>query len=346
MTDIDFTELDALLGDIQSAHKKLKKDSWTLGDDANLSLEKIPFGIPSLDRLLHGGIPKKRMTLLTGKPSCGKSYLATLAASQVQKAGGLVGWIDAELSWDKNWIATCGLDPSRVLLAQPFTGEEAMSTLSEWLDGVKLDKDGKHRTRPVDLIILDSFAALAPSQLQEDEFETSPMAWQSRFLNSSFPRFFNKIQNGSAFIAINQERTAMQNYKPQPPGGVGQTFFAHLMLEVRKGEWLPDAKSKAGEREGFNMKIIINKTKVGGLIDDQASVPFTFNAGVREYEAFIDEAMYRGIIPTTSPGRYAYKENNFHGRSNLLKGFQEQPELYEALKKEVNGYGATLSEWD
>jgi len=341
--ETNFDELDSLLADIQNAHKALKKpNNWTLGNAEGLDLEKISLGLPALDRLLHGGIPKKRMTLLTGKPSCGKSYLATKACAQVQKEGGLVGWIDAELSWDKDWAATCGLDPSRVLLAQPYSGEEAMAVLSEWLDGVTLDSKGKNRTKPVDIIVLDSLAALSPQQVQEDDWEKSPMAWQSRFINSSFPRFFNKLQNGSAFIAINQERTSIGGYKPLPPGGLAQQFFAHLMLEVRKGEWLPSSNSKAGEREGFNMMVRINKTKVGGLVDDQAAVPFTFNSGVREYEAFIDEALYTGILTTTSNGRYAYKDTSFHGRTNLMKGFEEDPELYDTLKQEVENYATAL----
>jgi recombination protein RecA len=343
MMENNFEELDTLLEDIQNAHKKLKNPSnWTMGNADGLDLEKIPLGLPALDRMLHGGIPKKRMTLLTGKPSCGKSYLATKACAQVQREGGLVGWIDAELSWEPEWARTCGLDPSRVMLSQPFSGEEAMEVLAEWLDGVKLSSDGKQRTKPVDIIVLDSLAALSPAKVQEDDWEKSPMAWQSRFINSSFPRFFNKIQNGSAFIAINQERTSIGGYKPLPPGGLAQQFFAHLMLEVRKGDWLPSSNSKAGEREGFNMVVRMNKTKVGGLVDDQASVPFTYNAGVREYEAIIDEALYSGILTTTSNGRYEYKGNNFHGRINLMKGFQEDEELYEALKQEIEAYASTI----
>ena len=339
----DFTELEALLAEIQNSSKKTRDQrAWGMGDGDGFKLERIPIGIPGLDRMLHWGIPKKRMTLLTGQPSCGKSYIATQACAQVQRAGGTVGRIDAELSWDKDWIAQCGLDPSKVMVAQPTTGEEAMEVLAEWLDGIKLDEQGKTRTPPVDIIVLDSLAALCPKNIQEDEYEKSPMAWQSRLINSSFPRFFSKIQNGSAFIAINQQRAAIGNYQPAMPGGIGQEFYSHLIMEVRRGGWLPNKEAKAGERTGFNMRFKITKTKVGGLVEDTCEAPFTYDEGIKEQEVFIDEGLYQNIIETTSAGRYEYQEQKFHGRKTLLKSMEENPELYELLKEEVRKYAPTL----
>ena len=90
---------------------------------------RIPFGIPALDTLTGGGIPKKRMTLIYGPTNVGKSYLSSQIVAQVQKQGGRAAWIDTELSWDADWMSKCGIDASKVVVGQPSSGEQAMDSI-------------------------------------------------------------------------------------------------------------------------------------------------------------------------------------------------------------------------
>ena len=127
-----------------------------------------------------------------GPTNVGKSYLASQVVASVQREGGIAAWIDTELSWDSTWVEKCGIDPSKVMVSQPTSGEEALDTARE------LMRAG------VDLIVLDSIAGLVPSAVHNEDFSYSPMAWQARFVNSSLPRLLPNLKNGSAFEAINK----------------------------------------------------------------------------------------------------------------------------------------------
>ena len=107
---------------------------------------RIAFGIPALDTLTGGGIPKKRMTLIYGPTNVGKSYLSSQIVAQVQKQGGRAAWIDTELSWDSDWMNKCGIDASKVVVGQPSSGEQAMDSIKA------LATSGEF-----DVIVLDSF---------------------------------------------------------------------------------------------------------------------------------------------------------------------------------------------
>ena len=111
----------------------LKNDKLGLvrGDSPEFAYTRIPFGIPALDKITGGGIPKKRMTLLYGPTNVGKSYLASQIVVNAQKMGGKAVWVDTELSYDKDWMTTCGVDSKKILISQPTTGEEAMEHIRE-----------------------------------------------------------------------------------------------------------------------------------------------------------------------------------------------------------------------
>ena len=116
------------------------------GNSEAFAYERIPFGIPALDNLTGGGIPKKRMTLLYGPTNVGKSYLASQIVTNAQSTGGSAGWIDTELSWDSVWMGKCGVDTTRIAVAQPTNGEDALSIAREMMQV------------GVDVIVLDSIA--------------------------------------------------------------------------------------------------------------------------------------------------------------------------------------------
>ena len=139
----------------------LKNDKLGLvrGTSNDFAYTRIPFGIPALDKLTGGGIPKKRMTMLYGPTNVGKSYLASQVVARAQEQGGVAAWIDTELSWDADWSAKCGIDVENTLVSQPTSGEKALEVVRTLMDA------------KVDVIVLDSIAGLVPEAVMEEGFK-------------------------------------------------------------------------------------------------------------------------------------------------------------------------------
>ena len=289
------------------------------GNNTAFAYDRIPFGIPALDTLTGGGIPKKRMTLLYGPTNVGKSYLASQICANAQKQGGTAGWVDTELSWDSEWVAKCGVDSEKILVAQPTNGEEALETVREMM------------IAGVDVIVLDSIAGLVPTTVAEEEFSYNPMAWQARFINSALPKLLPNLKNGSAFVAINQVRSSLGPVAiDNMPGGLAQTFFSHFLLQVRRSGWIEENK----QRVGFDMEIRLRKKKVGGENWSNAIVPFRVSGGIDILESFIREGLDRGLI-TRAGAWYTYKDNKAMGLNGLKQIFIDAPEKIELLKSEI-----------
>ena len=301
--------------------KLLDNDKLSLsrGSSEEFSYTRIPFGIPALDKLTGGGIPKKRMKLMYGPTNVGKSYLASQVLANAQKMGGVGAWIDTELSWDAEWVSKCGVDVDNVLVAQPSTGEDALETVRKLMDA------------KVDVIVLDSIAGLVPAAVMDEGFDYNPMAWQARFINTSLPRTLAHLKEGSAFVAINQVRSSMGPVALDAmPGGLAQTFFSHFLLQVRRSGWIEENKEKVG----FDMEVRLRKTKVGGENWKSAVVPFRVDGGIDITESFIREALDRGVITKGGPW-YTYGEAKVMGMNGLKKHFVENPEKLEELKISV-----------
>tara|TARA_R100000808_G_scaffold4137_2_gene13797 strand:+ start:6745 stop:7683 length:939 start_codon:yes stop_codon:yes gene_type:complete len=289
------------------------------GNNTSFAYDRIPFGIPALDTLTGGGIPKKRMTLLYGPTNVGKSYLASQICANAQKQGGTAGWVDTELSWDSEWVAKCGVDSEKILVAQPTNGEEALETVREMM------------IAGVDVIVLDSIAGLVPTTVAEEEFSYNPMAWQARFINSALPKLLPNLKNGSAFVAINQVRSSLGPVAiDNMPGGLAQTFFSHFLLQVRRSGWIEENK----QRVGFDMEVRLRKTKVGGENWSNAIVPFRVSGGIDILESFIREGLDRGLI-TRAGAWYTYKDDKAMGLNGLKQIFIDTPEKIELLKSEI-----------
>ena len=289
------------------------------GNNKEFNYDRIPFGIPALDTLTGGGIPKKRMTLLYGPTNVGKSYLASQICANAQQQGGTAGWVDTELSWDSDWVAKCGVDAEKILVAQPTNGEDALEIVREMM------------IAGVDVIVLDSIAGLVPTAVVEEEFSYNPMAWQARFINSALPKLLPNLKNGSALVAINQVRSSLGPVAiDNMPGGLAQTFFSHFLLQVRRRGWIEEDK----QRVGFDMEVRLRKSKVGGENWSNAIVPFRVSGGIDVLESFIREALDKGLI-TRAGAWYTYKEYNAMGLNGLKQLFLDTPAKIEQLKAEV-----------
>ena len=299
-----------------------KKLNLQRGNSESFDFTRIPFGIPALDKLTGGGIPKKRMTIMYGPTNVGKSYLASQVVASVQRDGGTAAWIDTELSWDSKWVEKCGIDSERMLVSQPTSGEEALGTIKE------LMRAG------IDVIVLDSIAGLVPSAVQDNEkgFEFSPMAWQARFVNSALPRLLPNLKSGSAFIAINQVRSSIGPVALDTmPGGLAQGFFAHFLLQVRRSGWIEEPK---GTKVGFDMEVRLRKSKVGGENWSNAIVPFRVDGGIDVLESYIREAIQQKLI-TQKGAWYDYEGLKAMGMNGLKTQLLNNPTLVEKLKANV-----------
>jgi recombination protein RecA len=299
-----------------------KKLNLQKGNSEAFNYTRIPFGIPALDKLTGGGIPKKRMTIMYGPTNVGKSYLASQVVANVQRDGGTAAWIDTELSWDSEWVEKCGIDSERMLVSQPTSGEEALGTAKE------LMRAG------IDVIVLDSIAGLVPSDVQDNEkgFEFSPMAWQARFVNSALPRLLPNLKSGSAFIAINQVRSSIGPVALDTmPGGLAQSFFAHFLLQVRRSGWIEEPK---GTKVGFDMEVRLRKSKVGGENWSNAIVPFRVDGGIDVLESYIREAIQQKLI-TQKGAWYDYEGLKAMGMNGLKTQLLNNPTLVAKLKADV-----------
>ena len=289
------------------------------GDDKAFAYERIPFGIPALDNLTGGGIPKKRMTLLYGPTNVGKSYLASQIVANAQLTEGTAGWIDTELSWDAEWMAKCGVNTDKIVVAQPTNGEDAFAIVREMMQV------------GIDVIVLDSIAGLVPTTVVEEEFSYNPMAWQARFINASLPKLLPNLKHGSAFVAINQVRSSLGPVAiDNMPGGLAQTFFSHFLLQVRRSGWREEDKEKVG----FDMEVRLRKSKVGGENWKSAVVPFRVSGGIDILESFIREALSKGLIKR-SGAWYTYREDKAMGLNGLKAFFLDNPDKITELKEAV-----------
>lgn len=297
-----------------------KKLSLFLGNDKEFEFGRIPFGIPALDNLTGGGIPKKRMTLLYGPTNVGKSYLASQICLNSQRLGGNVGWIDTELSWDAAWVEKCGLDLDNVLVNQPSNGEEALEVCRAMMQA------------GVDVIVLDSIAGLVPTQVSEEAFGYNPVAWQGRFVNSALPKLLSNLKFGSALICINQVRSSLGPVSLEAmPGGLAQQFFAHSILQVRRSGWIEENK----QRVGFDMEVRLRKSKIGGENWGSAIVPFRVDGGIDILESFIREAIEQDIIKR-SGAWYTYGDEKAMGMNGIKGVFINNSKLFDSLKKAVS----------
>lgn len=288
-----------------------------LGSNDEFNFQRIPFGIIALDDLIGGGVPKKKITLLTGPTNVGKSFLALLLSKQVQSSGGQVVWVDTEMSWDGAWAQKCGVNVDAVGVAQPETGEVAFNVVQSAL---KLG---------IDLVVLDSIAGLLPTAFAQEDFSYNPVAAQARMVNQAFPRIVPYLKNGSALVLINQMRsslgpTAIENM----PGGLAQYFFSHFILTLRRNGWIEDKSTK--QRLGFDIEIRCRKSKVGGKIYQSCIVPFMLEGGIDYTETQIREALNQGLIKQSGPW-FAIGEQRLQGMNGVRAFLLENKEIKEAL---------------
>ena len=308
---------------VEAINKELKTN-LTVGDDEALDTKRIETGMPALDAMLGGGVPRLAVTELFGLQSSGKTYISQRMIANAQKLGNKCAFIDAEFSYDPIWSANIGINTEDLIVSRPQTGENALDVLLSLCE------------REVDLIVLDSIAALLPTAEAKEGMEHQSIGLQARLMN----QFYRKLPNSNvhtAIVMINQIRAGIGGYitRDALPGGKGQEFFSRIMVRVRKGEWIGDTKSP----QGFfiEMKAEKNKTSVPLLT---SSVPFYFTGMPNPtYEMFM-VASDLGIITRSGP-QYSYTNKvtgeitKCIGREGFLELLQENEELQKCISEDL-----------
>lgn len=313
------------------ANLKKKYGADVLMDmDTETNVESIPTGCFSLDEAFGcGGLPKGRIIELFGQESSGKSTLAMFFMSQIQKKGGRVALIDAEMAFDGGYASAIGVDVSKLTVSQPGSLEEAMDVLRELVS-----------TGAFDLIVIDSVAALVPlSEVESPEMLKENMAVQARLLGKAMRILTNEISKSkTVVIFINQVREKVGVFfgkKETTPGGKALKFFSSVRIDVQKGEKILGSNE---EQIGNWMGVTMVKNKVG-FPWRKAKFELYYSKGVDLYGDALDYGEERGIIKKTG-NTYSYGGCKIGvGRDSAKKNLTENKEMFGKLVEEIKQLG-------
>jgi recombination protein RecA len=301
------------------------KSPITLGNDPNLKVGKLSSGISVLDRILGGGWPRGRVVMLIGAYSSGKTLVCLHTIANAQKEGNICAIIDVEKAYCPEWSTKLGIDTDSLIVTQPNTAEEAFDHMVEML---RLDS-------PVDVIVMDSIAALTPTPEAEEGMSQQYMGLLARTVNKGLRKVVSE-NNKSLLMFINQTRESIGIIMGNPetwPGGKGQGFTSSMILRVRRGTFIEEGKGDNKKRIGHNLKFKTEKNKMAPPYQE-AEIPFYYK-GLMDYNAgLISLALELGIVERAGP-YYKYKDNSWLGRDAVNKALEDDLNLVEELKNAV-----------
>lgn len=294
-----------------------------LGEAKKVDVELLPSGALSLDLALGGGYPKGRIIEIYGPESSGKTTLTLHAIAEIQKQGGTAAFIDAEHALDPAYAKKLGVDTDNLLVSQPDNGEQALE-IAETLV----------RSNAVDLIVVDSVAALVPQAEIDGDMGDSHMGLQARLMSQALRKLTGIINKSKAtVIFINQIRMKIGVMFGNPEtttGGNALKFYASVRLDIRRIGQL-----KVGE------DIIGNRTKVK-IVKNKIAPPFRtaefdimYNEGISKTGDVLDLAAQHGVVGK-SGAWYDYKDGKIgQGREAVKVYLKENPKVLEEIEKEV-----------
>jgi recombination protein RecA len=309
---------------ILSIEKTYGKGSiMKLGDGVVNDIEAIPTGALSLDFALGiGGIPRGRVTEVYGPESSGKTTLCLHIIAEAQKLGGLAAFIDAEHALDVNYAKKLGVDTQNLLISQPDFGEQALEIT-----------DTLVRSNALDIIVIDSVAALVPRSEIEGEMGDAPMAMQARLMSQALRKLTGAISKSkTAVVFINQLRSKIGVMFGSPEtttGGNALKFYASLRIDIRRIAAIKDGDQVIGNRT----KVKIVKSKVAPPFK-QVEFDILYNEGISKTGDLIDLGVNHGIIKK-SGAWFTYGEDRFQGREGFRNKLIEMDDAHNKLKQEV-----------
>lgn len=294
-----------------------------LGDATRMRVETISSGALTLDLALGGGLPKGRVIEIYGPESSGKTTLALHAVAEVQKSGGTAAFVDAEHALDPTYAAALGVDIANLLVAQPDTGESALEIVDQMV-----------RSTAVDIVVIDSVAALVPRAEIEGEMGDSHMGLQARLMSQALRKITGNIgKSGCTVVFLNQLRQKIGVSYGNPEvttGGNALKFYASVRLDIRRIQSLKKGTAEFGNR----VKVKVAKNKVAPPFR-VAEFDIIFGSGISTLGCIVDLAEETEVI-VRKGAWYSYKgENISQGRDNAIKYLEENPEVAQEVEQQV-----------
>lgn len=294
-----------------------------LGDATRMRVETISTGALTLDLALGGGLPKGRVIEIYGPESSGKTTVALHAIAEVQKEGGIAAFVDAEHALDPTYAAALGVDIDNLLVSQPDTGEAALEIVDQLV-----------RSAAVDIVVIDSVAALVPRAEIEGDMGDAHVGLQARLMSQALRKITGNIgKSGCTVIFINQLRQKIGVTYGSPEtttGGNALKFYASVRLDIRRIQTLKKGTDEFGNR----VKVKVAKNKVAPPFRI-AEFDIIFGKGVSTIGCLVDLAEETGIL-VRKGAWYSYNGDNIsQGRDNAIKYLEEKPEFTEQIKKLV-----------
>ena len=315
--------LDAVLTQIEKAYGK--GAIMKLGDEAgNTDIEVIPTGCLSLDLALGiGGLPRGRMIEIYGPESSGKTTVALHAVAEAQKLGGIAAFIDAEHALDPVYAKALGVNLDDLYVSQPDTGEQALDIVDHLV-----------RSSAVDIIVVDSVAALTPKAEIEGDMGDSHVGLQARLMSQALRKLtaiVNKSKTCVVFINQLREKVGVMFGNPEvTPGGKALKFYASIRIDVRKTDILKDTEGAAGNRT--RAKVVKNKLAPPFR---QAEFDIMYGEGISQEGCLIDLGVQYDILGK-SGAWYSYEGSKIaNGKEKMRQFLKDNAELAKEIEMKI-----------
>ena len=314
---------------LQAAMAKIEKDFgkgsiMKMGDEKVENVDVIPTGSLGLDLALGvGGYPKGRIIEIYGPESSGKTTLAIHAIAEAQRQGGIAAFIDAEHAFDRFYAQALGVDTDNLLISQPDHGEQALEIADQLI-----------RSAAVDIIVVDSVAALTPKAEIEGDMGDNKVGLQARLMSQALRKLtasINKTNTTCIFINQLREKIGVMFGNPETTtGGNALKFYASVRLDIRKVTMLKDGDTPVGNQ--VRVKVIKNKVAPPFR---KAEFEITFGQGISQIGEIVDLGVEAGIIKK-SGSWFSYGETKIgQGREAVKRAMSDNPELAEEVKQKI-----------
>jgi recombination protein RecA len=298
-----------------------------LGEATHLQIDVIPTGALALDRALGvGGVPRGRVTEIYGPDGAGKTTLAQHIVAEAQRRGGVAAYIDMEHALDPAYSAKCGVDVDDLLISQPDTGEQALEIAETLI-----------RSGAVDVIVVDSVAALVPRAEIEGEMGDSHPGLQARLMSQALRKLSGAIkQSNTALIFTNQlrEKIGVMFGNPETTsGGRALKFYASVRLDIRR---IAAIKEK-GEVIGNRTRVRVKKNKVAPPFR-VAEFDIMYDEGISKAGDLLDMAVELGVVEKRGSYYYHEEETLAQGRENAKQFLREHPDVAAQIEAAVRDH--------
>ena len=318
-------KLKALQNAMDKIDKQFGKGAiMKLGDDKIEDIPVIPTGSVGLNVALGvGGYPRGRVIEIYGPESSGKTTLAIHAMAEVQKQGGIAAIIDAEHAFDRFYAEKLGVNTNELLIAQPDSGEQALDIADELI-----------RSAAVDLVVIDSVAALTPKAEIEGDMGDNRVGLQARLMSQALRKLtatINKTQTTCIFIKQLREKIGVMFGSPETTtGGNALKFYASVRIDIRKGTAIKDGDEILGNQ----VRVKVIKNKVAPPFK-KAEFDLMFNEGISRVGELLDLGVEKGIV-TKSGSWFSYDGNKLaQGRDGAKKVLLDNPELAAEIEEKL-----------